>query len=218
MLNVIFSDDRLLAVSKPAGITTVPVSRNDPECLLYRVRDHWGGGVLPVHRIDRDVSGIVLFARTPEAHRWLNILFEQRRITKQYLAWVLGVVEDDHIRINLPIRQFGSGRMGVDREKGIPSVTEADVFERKEDITLLGVHPLTGRRHQIRVHLYAAGHPVAGDARYGDKSKQSQWIRLMLHAWRLSWDDPVHGNLLLTDPPPKDFLLHDMPFPLEPLG
>ncbi len=110
-----------------------------------------------------------MFAKHAAAHKNLNEQFNQRKIQKTYMAVTHGVIERAIHRIDTPIRQFGSGRMGIDLKQGKPCITEFSVTQRFEAYTLVKIHPLTGRRHQIRVHFYSIGHPLVGDSRYGEK-------------------------------------------------
>ncbi|MCK7490048.1 MAG: pseudouridine synthase [Anaerotruncus sp.] len=108
-------------------------------------------------------------------------------------------------RINAPIREFGSGRMGVDPRRGKPSSTEWKLAERLDGATLLRVHPATGRRHQIRVHLYHIGHPILGDPRYGDRARQERFPRLMLHALAIEFALPSGERVTVEAPAPPSF-------------
>jgi RluA family pseudouridine synthase len=157
-----------------------------------------------VHRLDKETSGVILFARDAAAHRRLSALFETRQVGKAYLAWVLGSPAADQGSVDAPLREFGSGRVAVD-PRGKPSLTRWSVLRRAEGKSLLDVRPETGRRHQIRVHLYSVGHPVMGDDTYGSPRPVGGAPRLMLHAAELSfpWDDP--RPLLLRAEPPPDF-------------
>ena len=148
---------------------------------------------------------MILFAKTPAMHRYLNDQFSARQVHKTYLALVHGVIEPDEGVIDLPLREFGSGRMGVDRQRGKPSVTAYQVIRRCDPYTLLSLHPLTGRRHQLRVHLYSTGHPIVGDLRYGDRTVQAGYPRLMLHAQSISLPLPSDGHVDVECPPPASF-------------
>jgi len=108
-------------------------------------------------------------------------------------------------RINAPIREFGSGRMGVDPRRGKPSTTEWKLAERLDGATLLRVHPATGRRHQIRVHLYHIGHPILGDLRYGDRARQEGFPRLMLHALEIEFAPPAGERVKIEALAPPSF-------------
>jgi RluA family pseudouridine synthase len=158
-----------------------------------------------VHRIDRETSGVIVFARNAEAHRQLNRQFETRSVEKVYLALVHGVIADDQGEIDEPLRQFGSGRVAVDPERGKESLTEFRILHRLPAFTLVEARPHTGRRHQIRVHLYSIGHAVVGDPLYGDRTIQRSYHRLMLHAHRLSLRLPSSKGLTIEAPIPESF-------------
>ena len=172
MINILYRDDDCLAVMKPSGVAAVPERGGDEACLSAMLANQLGRRVFPVHRLDKEVSGVILYALTAEAHRVLNTAFETREVHKTYLAVTHGQVEADRGCIVRPIREFGSGRMGVDDARGKFSETHYEVVSRSDRFSLVRVFPLTGRRHQIRVHLYSIGHPIAGDARYGDPARR----------------------------------------------
>jgi tRNA pseudouridine32 synthase / 23S rRNA pseudouridine746 synthase len=159
-----------------------------------------GEKLFVVHRLDKEVSGLLVFARDAATHRTLSMAFEQRRVHKTYLALAHGLIAKD-VTIDKPIAEFGSGRMAVDERRGKPSRTEVHVVDRYARHTLLEAHPITGRRHQLRVHLYSIGHALSGDPRYGDLNEQAKWPRLMLHALRVVLPD----NVTIECPPPPSF-------------
>ena len=202
-VSVLFENDDYLAVDKPEGVVSVAAAGQGglPELL----KSHYAGKLYPVHRLDRGASGVIVFAKSAAAHRDLNGQFDRREVHKTYLALVDGVPGTNRGQINAPIREFGSGRMGVDAKRGKPSSTEWKVAERLDDATLLRVSPLTGRRHQIRVHLYHIGHPILGDLRYGDKARQERYPRLMLHAISLEFALPSGELVTVEAPPPPSF-------------
>lgn len=175
------------------GFVVIP-GRNisDDIVLVNLIEKQLGYKCLVVHRIDLETSGIVIFAKTTHAHRNLNIQFERREVKKSYLALVQGVIDND-TTIDLPIRQFGSGRMGVD-PVGKKSITEIRIVEKFPNVTLLNVFPRTGRRHQIRVHCYASGHSIMGDPMYGKDRPVGGISRLMLHAHQIKIADPATGK------------------------
>jgi RluA family pseudouridine synthase len=184
-IETLFENEAILVVNKPEGIASIPERDLSIPSVRRTLEEERGASVFVVHRLDKEVSGALLFARTASAHRELSLAFEQRRVDKRYVAVVRGRVERDELVIDAPLREYGSGRMGVD-PRGKPSLTRVAVLERAPRHTLVEVRPETGRRHQIRAHLYAEGHPLVGDTRYGDAPGPDE-TRLMLHAFRLGW-------------------------------
>jgi RluA family pseudouridine synthase len=203
LIRVLYEDADYLAVDKPEGVLSVAESGKGglPEVL----QDSHPGKLYPVHRLDKDASGIIVLAKNAAAHRHLNGEFDRREVRKTYLALVNGVPEVNRGRINAPIREFGSGRMGVDAKRGQASSSEWKVAEKLDGATLLRVQPSTGRRHQIRVHLYHIGHPILGDLRYGDRVRQERFPRLMLHALEIDFALPSGERVTIEAPVPASF-------------
>ena len=204
---IVHEDPRLLVVNKPDGVSSIP--ERDPgvpnvQKILEAARCE---RLFIVHRLDKEVSGILLFARDAEAHRALSMAFEGRRVEKTYAAVAHGVLVEDAGVIEKPIAQFGSGRMGVDEKKGKPSRTEWRVVRRHAAHTEVEAHPISGRRHQLRVHFYAIGHPLVGDPRYGDPKEQARWGRLLLHSLRVTLPHPDGGERTFEVPPPASYQL-----------
>jgi tRNA pseudouridine32 synthase/23S rRNA pseudouridine746 synthase len=202
-IRVLYETDDLIAFDKPEGVVSVATAGRGG--LPELVKAHYAGRLYPLPRLDRGASGVILFAKTPEAHRDLNGLFERREVRKTYLAAVDGAPASNRGRVNAPVREFGSGRMGVDSKRGKPASTAWKIEERLEGAALLRVSPSTGRRHQIRVHLYHIGHPILGDLRYGDKARQARTPRLMLHALSLEFPGPSGECVTIEAPPPESF-------------
>ncbi len=163
------------------------------------------GKLYVVHRLDKDVSGVILFAKNAAAHKYLNDQFSHQNIRKTYVALTHGVIKETNGTIDKPLRQFGSGRMGVDLYRGKPCITQFCVADRFEGYTLVRAHPLTGRRHQIRVHFYSIGHPIVGDLRYGDKLVQRTFPRLMLHAQEIAFRLPSGEKVAIEAPISETF-------------
>ncbi|MFA6632240.1 MAG: RluA family pseudouridine synthase [Kiritimatiellia bacterium] len=206
MITILYRDDDCVAVMKPAGVASVPERRDDNACLCAHLSRQLGQRVYPVHRLDKEVSGVILYALTAPAHRLLNSAFERREVQKTYLAVTHGAPAEDAGEINGPIHAFGSGRMGVDARRGKPSLTRFAVLQRGERFARVEAFPLTGRRHQIRVHLYSIGHPIAGDPCYGDAALRcGGHPRLMLTATGLALALPGGARLDLRDNVPDDF-------------
>lgn len=200
---VLHEDEHFLAVDKPAGRLVIPGGRAEETALVEELAAGRGCKLYVVHRLDRDASGVVLFAKNAEAHRAACLEFERRRAQKKYLAVVLGRVPGDG-EITQPLREFGSGRAGVD-PRGKPAQTKYRVVEDLGSATLLEVEPTTGRRHQIRAHLYWLGHPVLGDRVYGRQRPVGGAPRLMLHAYWLAIHPEGYPPLNLNSDLPGDF-------------
>lgn len=203
-LRIVHEDARLIVVDKPAGQLVIP-GRGEAqgEPLVDRVASHIGGKAFVVHRIDRETSGLVVFAKDGATHKALNGLWEKKEVRKVYLAWVKGPLDQPDGLLDYPLKTFGSGRIGVS-PGGKPSQTRFKTLQLRGGETLLEIELLTGRRHQIRVHLYHIGHPVLGDPLYGQERPVGGYPRLMLHSYRLELplDD---GPLKLSAEPPADF-------------
>lgn len=204
MITILYEDDRILAVEKPEGLATIP-ERFHSHCLLETLQKSRNDKLWTVHRLDKEVSGGVVFAKDAEMHRHLNLLFEARGVKKTYKAVVHGSVSPFEGTIDRPIRKFGSGRMGVDTRRGKPSKTSYHVVKKSRDMTMLEVHPESGRRHQIRVHLYSIGHPIVGDVLYGERKLQEIYPRLMLHAESIRFPDLSGQMHTIRSPLPEIF-------------
>ena len=215
-LSVLAEDPDFLIVEKPAGLLTVPTAQRETETLLARVLDYLHhryrrrpfAGV--VHRIDRDTSGAVVFARNRDTLRALQDLFREHAIDREYVALVEGrLPESGRLDADL-VRDAGLGRRGVARrgETGVRAVTRYRVLERWPGAALVSVTLETGRTHQIRVHFSAAGHPVLGDPVYrrGAAAPPIEVPRQMLHARRLGFRHPRTGQPVSVESPlPEDF-------------
>ena len=199
---MVFEDEAVIALAKPAGQPTIPGRGEVGKSLVTKLEEDRGVKFFVVHRLDREASGLVLFAKDAETHRRLCVEFEARRAKKVYLALVAGRLEGEGV-ITEPLREFGSGRMGPSPD-GKPSKTLWSAERAFGGATLLRVEPLTGRKHQIRAHLAFLGHPILGDPRYGPAPRPVGGVkRLMLHA--LSLRVEAARVYELTAPPPADF-------------
>lgn len=184
-LEILYEDNNIIAVNKPEGLASIHDSAGEKEDLQTILSERCQLKIFVVHRLDKEVSGVILFAKNAATHKELNKQFAERTVKKSYTALVHGEVRKEEGAINKPIREFGSGRMGIDEAKGKPSKTVYKVIKKFPSYTLLELNPTTGRRHQLRVHLYYIGHAIVGDVRYGDKTFQEKYPRLMLHAKEL---------------------------------
>lgn len=190
---ILYRDDRLIVFDKPAGLLSVPgIGPEKADCLAARVQAAHPGARI-VHRLDRDTSGVIVMARDAEAHRALSIQFQDRIVDKTYVGVVAGVVAGDDGEIDLPIRKDldDPPRQIVDHVHGRPSVTRWRVLERGDDRTRLELRPITGRSHQLRLHLASIGHPVLGDDLYAPPASRDAADRLLLHATSLSVVHPT---------------------------
>lgn len=217
-VKVVHEDPHLMVIAKPAGLVTHPAPGHTGgtlvNALLARSEPPAGGaserpGI--VHRLDVGTSGLMVIAKSEEAHGLLVEAMSERRIERTYLALIEGGLDTDTATVDAPI-----GRSARHRKKmaivagGKPAVTRFTVLERHRDTSLVEAKPETGRTHQIRVHLQAAGHPVVGDPVYGKDRKLARALGLrrpFLHATRLSFRHPITGEQLdLTEPLPAELI------------
>ena len=188
---VLHMDAELLVVDKPSGLLSVPgKGAHLADCLLARLEAACPGTLL-VHRLDRDTSGVMVFARTRAAQRHLGLQFERRHMSKRYIARVHGHPEAEGGVIDLPLIADWPNRprQMVDHVRGKPARTRWSVLERATEAARVELLPETGRSHQLRVHMAEIGHPILGDPLYFDGAAP----RLMLHAERLGLRHPDGG-------------------------
>lgn len=194
-LDIIDDDHQLLFVNKPSGLLSVPgKGEHLADCLLSRVQAVFPQALL-VHRLDRDTSGVIVFALTHHAQRHLGLQFEKRQTKKVYLARVWGQMTDNEGTVDLPIAADWPNRplQKIDHENGRQAITDWKVLRRKPDETRVRLYPHTGRSHQLRVHMKALGHPIMGDPFYAD-GPAALAPRLMLHAESLKLRHPDGGR------------------------
>ena len=224
-LDVLFEDGDLFAVNKPAGLAAHPGTGIQGATLVELVRDHVAGAHAlpatefkpsPAHRLDRETSGVILVAKNRRTMAALAALFEQKEeVRKQYLVLVKGKMPKEAGLIDLPLSEHEQTARSKDR-RGVnmqPARTRWKVLASMKEASLLQVLIETGRTHQIRRHMQAAGHPVAGDTRYGDfnfnRTARTRWglRRMFLHAWTLELPHPATGaRLALSAPLPPELL------------
>ncbi len=200
-LDLVFHDDDLLIVSKPSGLLSVPgKADHHKDSLELRLRAQFPESLL-IHRLDMATSGVMVFARNKNAQRHIGLQFEKRYTEKTYIARVAGNAAGDSGHINLPLMTDWPNRprQHVDFKIGKPAQTDWEVLSRESNpaldtITRLALHPITGRSHQLRVHMLAIGHPILGDRLYADDEAFNAADRLQLHAARLRLRHPVGGE------------------------
>lgn len=234
-ISVLYEDESLAVIDKPSAMVVHPAKGHWQGTLVSGLASHFdklssvGGAIRPgiVHRLDRDTTGVILIAKTDDAHRMLALQFENRSITKQYVCLCLGRVDRDRDTIDLPIGHHRSNRvkMAIREDGGNPkqASTFYEVIERFRRITYVRVRPKTGRTHQIRVHLSHIGYPVLCDRLYGAMSNVSHSFlisgrdnlpesnrnillrRQALHAESIEFKHPTSGELMKVSAPiPQD--------------
>ena len=223
-LSIIFENDDFIAVNKEPGMLSIPDRHDDAKISLYKILTKKYGKIYIVHRLDRDTSGLILFAKKENTHKYLSQLFEQRKIKKKYLRIVNGSMTHDSGSINEPIAEHPvkKGQMVVNR-KGKPSLTNYKVMEDYGIYSLVEFEIQTGRTHQIRLHTKTLGHPIICDPIYGndkpvllssfkkkyrlshgDLEERPIISRLGLHSYRLHFKNYDNEDLLIEAPLPKD--------------
>ncbi len=220
-LDILFEDDHIIVINKQHGMVVHPSQGSLSGTLVNAVLFHEPGirqvGEDPfrpgiVHRLDKDTSGLIVMAKTTSALQFMQKEFKQRRVKKTYLALISGSPADDRGEINLPIGRHPVKRklMAVNKKAGKQSITLWKIKKRFKNACLVEVLLKTGRTHQIRVHFYAAEHPLIGDLVYQyrrHRKKKGIAQRQMLHAWKLSFRHPFSGRRMRFDSEiPDDFL------------
>lgn len=223
-ISKIYEDDDIIVLDKPSGILTLPDRYNKSLPTLKTYLESLFKKIYPVHRLDRDTSGVIVFAKNAEAHKFLNQQFESGGVDKIYHAFVAGVFPDDITEIDIPIIEnpLKPGTV-LPSVRGKKSLTQVKILEHYRISTLLECKPITGRQHQIRLHLSAIGYPLLVDPVYGNSSdfyvsmikrnyklkKDSQESplisRLTLHCFKIAFNHPRLKTLIEFEAPyPKD--------------
>ena len=206
-MKIIYEDGHLLVIDKPAGLSVLPNGWEKDSQYLVKMLEEQYRQIFIVHRLDKITSGVMVFARDAETHRDLNTQFESHQAEKVYHALVEGNPKWEQKVATHPLRaNVGhKHRTMVDDKSGKPSETRFRIIKRYPEAALIEARPMTGRTHQIRVHAYALGHPLVGDALYG--AQETYGIAgPMLHAQSLSFIHPrTEERVKFTAPHPTDF-------------
>lgn len=212
---VLFEDAHLLAVDKPAGLVAHPAYKHPSgtlaDAVFARQASRGEGRPWLLHRLDRETSGVVLFAKTEQARRSLVRQFERRDVHKRYLALVVGTLARAEGLIEAPLaRDPADRRRTIVLEGGRSATTRYHVLAARGGYALVLAEPITGRTHQIRAHLAWLGAPIAGDARYLDEAHPAAAVasHALLHAWRIGFRNPASGEaVVICAPLPADFAM-----------
>ena len=204
-IGIVFVDQDLLVIDKPHGLLSVP-GRDlaNRDCVPSRLFDEFGE-LRIIHRLDMDTSGLMVLARNAEAHRRVNRQFEQREVEKFYEALVWGLPSEDNGKIELPIIVDWPNRPKkiIDHANGKHALTYYRVLERnaEKNISRIELKPVTGRSHQLRVHMAEIGHPILGCPFYAHEAARLASERLTLHARQLQITHPTSGETMLFEAP-----------------
>ncbi len=213
-LNIFYEDEAIVVINKPSGMTVHPATSNYTgtlaNALLYhfkKLSDVNAGRPGIVHRLDKETSGLIVVAKTNQAHARLGRQFEKHTVIKRYLAIVQGVVPFDQGKVEAPLKRhvkYHDMRQVAAQGEGKDALTFYEILKRFSKTTLVALYPQTGRTHQLRVHMKHLGHPILGDDKYGHKES---FVRLALHAQAIAFEHPVSRQFVeFSSLPPKEFL------------
>ena len=223
LLDIVFENKSFVAVNKPAGLLSIPDREQSQVSLKDMLLEKYGT-IFTVHRLDKDTSGLIIFAKTEEAHKFFSILFEGRNIEKYYQGLVHGIPAVEKGTMDGPIAEHGVQKgFYIVHQRGKPSVTDYEIIKKHKNFSLLQFQLHTGRTHQIRVHCKNLGHPLACDELYGDgkpvllssikkkfklskhdEEERPMLNRLALHSFRLKFTDEEGKVIDLEAELPKD--------------
>lgn len=197
-LDILYQDDYLLVINKPHGLLSVPGRGADKQdCFISRIQLEYPKALI-VHRLDMSTSGVMVIALGKETERALSILFQQRKVAKKYIAIIEGKVKEKYGEINLPLITDWPNRpkQKVDFKNGKKSQTQYSVkgYDKLKGVSRVELTPVTGRTHQLRIHLKSINHAILGDELYASAETIEKSDRLLLHASYLSFQHPYDKN------------------------
>ena len=202
-LRIVYYDDHILVADKPSGLLSVPGKADEHKDALIGRVNHVFPTATVVHRLDMATSGIMVMALNKASHRHISKQFELRQTRKRYFARVFGNLEQAEGEIRLPLICDWPNRpkQMVDHERGKPAHTRYQTIQQEGDETLIALYPVTGRSHQLRVHMLALGHPILGDRLYAHEKALAMAPRLQLHAESLCFAHPVTLEAMTINSP-----------------
>ena len=213
-LDIVWEDDNMAVVNKPSGMLTHPTSQEMSGTLVNALLNKYGEGLSDlngdlrrgiVHRLDRNTSGLLMIAKNNKTHEFLVEEMKNKNFLKKYLAIVKGVVENDEFEINLPIgRHLTQPHKQSVREDGKESLTLVKVLKRYKEATLVELTLITGRTHQIRVHMSSIGHPVFNDTLYGFGKMKIKTDEQVLQSYKLEFTKPFTNERILLEIEPDE--------------
>jgi tRNA pseudouridine32 synthase / 23S rRNA pseudouridine746 synthase len=203
-IKILYQDDDLLLVRKPDLLLSIPGRHPlNKDCLITRLQVDFPTASI-VHRLDLDTSGIMVIPLNKPCHSHISRQFQERRVEKSYYAVVYGEVKEERGEINLPIACDWDNRprQMICHERGKSALTRYEVLKRESDRTRMLLKPVTGRSHQLRIHMREMGHPILGCDMYAHPHALAMADRLMLHASTLAFEHPATGERLAGECPP----------------
>jgi RluA family pseudouridine synthase len=200
-VQVLYEDENCLVFNKPSGLLVIPTDRNEQHTLVNIVSRQQGYQLYPGHRLDRDTSGAILFAKNKDIQQRLMQFFKEKRVHKTYIAFVHGRVAQPRGKIRIPIKDFHQRKFA----RHLPAqsaLTHYEVEDYHKDFTVVKVMPITGRTNQIRIHFAKIGHPLVGEDKYAFRRDFAlRFRRTALHALRLEWPRIGGGEMIKVEAP-----------------
>lgn len=203
-IRILYEDEHLLLVRKPDLLLSIPGRHPlNRDCLITRLQKDYPSASI-VHRLDLDTSGVMIIPLNKPTHAHISRQFQQRKVQKRYHAVVYGQVTEDSGKVELPIRCDWERRplQMIDHERGKYALTHYQVLERQADRSRLLLSPVTGRSHQLRIHMRELGHPILGCDMYAHAEALAMADRLLLHATSIGFEHPASGDWLSVECPP----------------
>ena len=200
---VLYEDGNCLVFNKPSGLLVIPTDKNEDHTLVNIVNQqhHAQGHLYPAHRLDRDTTGVILFAKGKEEQQRLMQFFKEKKVNKTYIAFVHGRVAEPRGKIRIPIKDFNQRKFSP-HLPAQSALTHYEVQDYHKDFTVVKVMPITGRTNQIRIHFAKIGHPLVGEDKYAFRRDFAlRFRRTALHALRLEWPQMTGGPMITVEAP-----------------